>query len=44
MGRGDKAPKGDLDNLSLDPTRAVDSEPESWDEQPAGDGGAGDYL
>ena len=44
MGEDVKKPKRDLGNLSVDPTRAEDAEPESWEEQPVGDDGAGEYL
>lgn len=41
---GKKQAKRDLDNLSLDPSQAADSDPESWDEQPERDGGEDKYL
>ncbi len=34
----------ELGNLSLDPTQAQESDPESWDEQPASDDDAAKYL
>ncbi len=36
--------KRDLDNLSLDPVEADEADPESWDEQPAGDDDVAEYL
>ncbi len=44
-----KSPSGrqgerELGNLSLDPTQAQESDPESWDEQPASDDDAAKYL
>lgn len=41
---GDPDAKRDLDNLSLDPSKADVADPESWDEQPTGGNDAADYL